>query len=151
RFTYLILIFTLCFISEILSAQAPNWQWADNGSGAGSEFGKSITSDSSGFVYAVGSFYGSSIIFGNDTLLNPGSGSIYLVKYDANGNVVWALAANGYGGQFGLSANDIIIDANGNIIIVGEFSTFTFTFDSIVLTNTSNSTADIFIAKYDTS
>ncbi|HTB30705.1 MAG TPA: T9SS type A sorting domain-containing protein [Bacteroidia bacterium] len=59
----------------------------------GSSAGISLVTDQPGNIYATGQFAGK-IVFGQDTLIAPPSlGSFFLVKYDSNGNVLWAKQA----------------------------------------------------------
>ena len=144
---------TCYFNTGILFAQAPNWQWAKSAPGNSDHNGQCVTSDSNGFVYVAGEYFGTSVTFGNDTLMNTGPGGVFIVKYDSVGNVIWAVGGYAKGAAgFGQAANGITIDANGNLVVVGEFSSDSLTFDNTVLLNSAtNSTFDIFLARYDTS
>jgi len=117
-----------------------------------------VAVDPSGDVYFTGSFYGS-------VTFNAGTGSknfmangpfsgqypdIFLIKMDANGNLIWG---DQMGGEFSDVANAIAVDSSGNAYITGYFSrTANFdpqsssgggTFDLV-----SHGRSDIFAAKY---
>ncbi len=114
-----------------------------------SDWSNSVTSDVSGNVYVVGYFASPTIIFENITLTNDstnGYPSIYLAKYDANGNVLWAKNIGGVCAEF---SNSISTDAIGNVYVSGTFSCRTIIFGSDTLTNIYSYASEIFLAKYD--
>jgi hypothetical protein len=135
--------------STFLFSQSPSWQWAKSHGGAAYDFGNSIALSSSGEIYVTGNFLSPSITFGTFTLTNTGSsgGDIFLAKYDASGNVVWATSAGGNGDDY---ANSVTVDGAGNIYVTGGFQGATILFDTIALTNADTTAAspDIFLAKY---
>jgi len=57
-------------------------------------------------------------MFGSTTLLNAGSEDIFLAKYNANGNMLWAKSAGGTDYDY---ANTIKLDILGNIYIAGYY------------------------------
>jgi len=135
--------------NNISTAQTPNWAWAKSVGNTSSDQGRSVATDASGNVFMTGYFAGSTITFGTTTLTSAGSGDVFIVKYDANGNVLWAKSAGGNDYDLG---NSITTDASGNVFITGMFESDTITFGTTVLTNADNTGLyeDIFIAKYDT-
>ena len=143
----LVFVSSLCFLSSITFAQAPNWLWAKNTGGMSNEEASSVAADASGNTYVAGWFDSPSITVGSTTLTNAGAYDVFLAKYSASGNVVWAKSAGGtsYDGPF-----SIAVDAAGNIYVAGYFASPTITFDSFTLTNTggTDNTADLFLVKY---
>jgi len=131
-------------------SQSPNWLWAKSAVGAATDEGLSISTDASGNVYATGYFFSPSLTFGTTTLTNASNGTadIFLVKYDASGNVIWAKSAGGVNSDKGLSVS---ADASGNVLVTGPFYSPSITFGTTTLINTDNSgnSADIFVVKYD--
>lgn len=131
------------------NAQATDWLWAKSVGGTDSDFGKSVATDLNGNIFVTGYFSGDTLIFGIDTLINTvtigGASSIFLAKYDALGNVIWAKSAGG--GPFSANANSVVTDTNGNVYITGFFGSPTITFGTTTLTNTGGTC--IFLAKYD--
>jgi hypothetical protein len=129
------------------NAQAPNWAWAKS-----SSTNNSITSiqslnsttDALGNVYVTGIF-DSTITFDNITLTDPTALAMFLVKYDPLGNVLWARSAGEALDMLGYVVSDICTDANGNVYVVGNYTT-SITFDSITLANER-----AYIVKYDSS
>jgi len=125
-----------------------NVLWAKSAGGTGDDMGLSISTDASGNVLATGRFAGSSITFGTTTLSNAGSTDIFVVKYDAGGNVLWAKSAGGASYDYGYG---ISTDFSGNVLVTGSFWGTSITFGSTTLTNAGSGTNDIFVVKYDTS
>ena len=148
------LIFYSCLLlSSIFSvnAQTPNWQWAKSEGGTSSESSTGVCTDASGNVFITGLFFSPTITFGTTTLTNAGGMDIFIVKYDATGNVLWAKSA---GGVYGERGQSVCTDASGNVFITGHFYSPTITVGTITLTNTNqtiDSISDIFIVKYDAS
>lgn len=113
------------------------------------DFINSITTDSIGNIYATGYFDSDSIRFGSYTLYSYNSsnyGDVFVVKYDSNGNVIWAKSA---GGDYIDQAQGISIDKYGNIYIAGFYYSTTITFGAYTL-NGFSSFSSAFISKYDT-
>ncbi|MFI5141062.1 MAG: T9SS type A sorting domain-containing protein, partial [Bacteroidia bacterium] len=104
----------------------------------------------SGNIYMVGNFRSPTISFGSITLVNDSNGfeDIFFVKYNPSGNVIWAKQI---GGKFDDDATFITSDAHG-IYLTGSFSSKNIFFGSTTLYNdTTNSSADVFTIKCDTS
>ena len=134
---------------------AGNFLWVRTAGGAGNDQASSVAIDASGNVYITGSFDSASsiIAFGDDTLYNSAAtysaGNMFLVKYDASGNVLWAKSANGTRGNQG---NAVTTDAVFDIYVTGFFSGPSLTLDTLtVVTADSLAPSNIFIAKYDSS
>ena len=109
---------------------------------------ESVTTDNNGNVYIVGNITGKAA-FGKDTIGNSYGYSVFLVKYDRDGNVLWAR-------QSGITSNSsvhncsVATDNLGNAFITGSFDTTT-TFGARVLTNTSIISSNMFLVKYSAS
>ncbi len=145
------LIFYSCLLMiSILSvnAQTPNWQWAKSAGGTGSAFGLIVSTDAIGNVFMTGYFKSPTITFGTTTLTNAGSNDVFIVKYDATGNVLWAKSV---GGAYDERGQSVSTDASGNVFMTGYFISPTISFGTTTLTNTyaSNLYSDVFIVKYD--
>lgn len=70
--------------------------WVNHHGGPGNDEIQSMTSDSKGNIYVAGHFMGT-VIVGTITLVSKGEFDIFIVKYDARGNVVWARSIGGSG------------------------------------------------------
>jgi hypothetical protein len=126
-----------------------NFQWATNIGGVNPDRGFGITTDATGNVYTTGLFVGT-------VDFDPGAGALnltstqldaFIQKLDASGNLVWAKSMGGSSWDVGQS---ISIDANGNVLTTGYFST-TADFDpGVGVANiTSSGGRDIFVQKLD--
>ena len=115
--------------------------------------GRSIRLDGAGNRYVVGSFQNTADFdpgAGTQYLNSAGNYDIFLTKYDASGNYLWAVRIGGIGND---QAYALAVDASGNSTITGYF-TGTVDFDPGTGTQNFSSvsnTSDVFLAKYDAS
>ena len=108
-----ILLLAYLFISTFLCAQAPTITWAKNFGGARSDFGRSVVvTDDNKYVVA-----GGILSKENDTLIRPTGLDAWVIKLDANGNILWQKT---YGGTGDDSATKIVQTVDKGFIIVGE-------------------------------
>jgi hypothetical protein len=142
-FTKFILSF-LCISAMHIALAQPSWQWAKGAGQGGSESTSGVTVDASGNVYAIGWYTSPGLTFGAYSILNAGTSDVFLVKYDAAGNALWAKT---YGGADGEIGNAITADGSGNVYITGLFTSTTMVMGTFTLINTAPSSNDIFIAK----
>ncbi len=128
--------------------QNVSWQWARSAGGGGDDIARSVVADAYECVYVAGSFSSPSINFGTVTLTNSGSAGsdMFLVKYDAAGNVNWARSA---GGSENDCAMSVCIRDSRHIYVGGYFKSTTITFGSYTLTNSFAPNEEQFIVKYD--
>ena len=153
-FTQVICI--LIFLQFSLSIQAQtsvaisqrSWLWANrlDGSLAGYT-NPSISADKNGNTYVAGSFIGTltfPTLPSPTQLVSTGDADIFIVKYDASGNVLWAKRAGGIHADI---ANAVKYDGFGNIYVVGYFIE-TAEFGGTTLTNPVANSYNVFIAKY---
>jgi hypothetical protein len=147
--------------------------WATNTSGSSYDEGNSITTDSSGNVYIIG-YYNSAPLTINSfdsvgggvitltpygALSNSGIYNTFIVKYDTNGQALWATKIGGGGADIGFS---IATDSSGNVYITGRYDSSTLTINSFVSviggaitvapygTLSNSGSIDVFIVKYNT-
>jgi|GEM_PF-1246380 len=126
-----------------------NLLWVQRAGGTGDDIARGIDIDNSVNVYITGTFT-NTITFGTTTLTNSGLEDIFLTKYDASGNVLWARKAGGTGND---RTKNLFVDGLGNSTVTGHF-TGTATFgagEPNETTLTSAGQIDILIAKYDPS
>lgn len=148
------IIISLYLISSNCFSQSLNWQWAKGIGGINYDEGSSTYVDKTGNLYVTGYYSSPTITFSTCTLTNvsPGAGGndIFVVKYDASGNVLWAKTFGGTGDDCGYS---ICLDNNGNSYITGYFTSNTITFNNFVLvkTNSNAGVGNVFVVKCDTS
>ncbi len=127
-------------------------QWALQAGGTSYDYGYGIAVDGSGNSYVTGYFSGT-VDFdpgaGTANLTSAGSGDIFIAKYDASGNYVWA---GNMGGTFADYGYGIAVDGSGNSYVTGYFQgTADFDPGAGTANLTSAGSRDIFIAKYDAS
>lgn len=146
------IIVLVCYSEKNISAQTPAWTWAK--SATGTEESRSIATDATGNSYAVGKFTGTSVTFGTYTLNNQdptGSTSdLFMVKYDADGNLAWAKSAWTDMTMID-GANSVTTDAAGNFYMTGFFASDTIIFGSIPVKNKFYTKDDVFIVKFNSS
>jgi hypothetical protein len=96
----------------------------------------------------TGSFFGNSITFGSTTLTHTGGLGyhMFLLKYDALGNILWAKGENGNFDDYGYS---LTIDDLGNVYVAGAFLSSTIIFGTFTLTNTATAPSyESYLLKY---
>lgn len=148
---YMKRIYTLliiCLVSQLVEAQSYNWSWAKQ-VGLETPSDEIITTTKytkSGEIIIAGFFSGTSISFDSITLYNKSGNDIFIVKYDANKNVVWAKSAGGLDDD---RASTIEIDNNGNIYLgCSSFSNF-FKIDTVGISNNSFFYSNFYLIKLD--
>lgn len=147
KILYSILVLTLLVLTQEIYAQAPNFVWAKKSGSVNGISISAVTVDDNGNSYITGTF--NRVVSIGGTLLDAGTGSgMFLAKYDANGNVLWAKKAVG---NDSILSRAIALDASGNIYVGGSFYAATFTINSVTLTNSDTSTTfqDAFVIKFD--
>ncbi len=87
-------IAVLFMISAVLTAQVPQWQWAEQAGGIGTDLACGISVDANGNSYVIGHFK-ETATFGAFTLTSSGSYDVFGAKFDADGNWQWAKQAGG--------------------------------------------------------
>ncbi len=126
-----------------------NVLWAKSAGGGGMDVPGSVATDDSGNIYLTGSFTGYSITFDTTILFNHNSSreDIFVVKFDPNGNLVWAKAM---GGSYDDKGFSISVDQNQYIYFCGQFSSNSVIFGLDTLHNLGLGVqSDLFISKYD--
>lgn len=134
------------FIVKYSSAGTPMWFHAigktnDDG-------GNAVTADTHGNVYITGWFRASSIPVGNITLYNEdpsgGTADMFIIKYDPNGNVLWAKSVGSNDDDKG---NSCIVDPSGNVIVTGYFKGNSLNVEGTYYQHNGGS-KDVFVVKY---
>lgn len=86
--------------------------WVNQYGTGSDEFARNIDIDEEGNIFITGE-YDTPTMFGSDSL--TGSGDIFIIKLDKNGNNLWARSFGGPDSDFGI--NQISIDRFGNIVL----------------------------------
>lgn len=140
HYAVLLVLFVFSF-----SLNAQQWNWAVSAGGeSNNDHVLGIASDSEGNFYGVGTVRGTAG-FGCASLAPGNSDGGFLAKYNAAGQCQWVrgITTNG----IGVWVNDIAIDADDNVYIVGYFRGNTDFGSGITL---SGSLRTWFLARYDT-
>ncbi len=122
-----------------------NFIFAKSFSGNFDEWIFDISVGNGGEIAIVGKYggtpgAGSLLDFGNDITLSHAMNSfqeLFIVKYDASGNALWAKTADYSDNEAGESAESVAIDDCGNVYVTGDYSAETISFDGFSVTNTA--------------
>lgn len=136
------------FIAKYNTAGIYQWAGALNSQMSQNVYNVSV--NSIGESYISGSFNGTLDVdpSTSTTTLNSATGTMFLTKYDAGGNYLWAFNLGGAstsGIPFGNA-----LDKDGNVYLTGEFSG-NLDFDpsaAFAIITPISSLADVFLAKY---
>lgn len=123
----------------LLSAQS--FDWASMAGGPGSDQAYAIATDAAGNSYVTG-WFSETVHFGDVVLNSEGGKDVFIAKYDASGEVMWAKRAWGVASN---TAAGICLDWDGFPIITGWFA------ESIHFGETtleSRGSYDMFVARY---
>jgi hypothetical protein len=131
---------------------AGNFLWAKRFGSTGTDIGYGIVVSSTSDVYLTGVF-NSTVDFNTGgtavNLTSAGSGDIFVARYDASGNNIWARRMGGTGDDISYG---IALDASSNVYLTGQFfNTVDFDPGAGVVNLTSAGSADIFLASYNAS
>ena len=138
-------------IIQTTNAQSPSFEWAKGFYSSWFDEGRCIDIDGSGNVYVSGNLYGTTDFdpgVGVYNLTSAGGNDVFVAKYNALGNLIWAKQMSSPGGQdLSYSMN---VDSIGNVYTTGVFCGI-MDFDpgasSYLLT--PNSFRSLFVSKLD--
>jgi hypothetical protein len=131
------------FIARYDAAGQFVWVRQAGSASAEIEEGRGVALDTAGNVYVTGGFAGTAS-FGGTNLVSSGGLDIFLAKYTATGELLWARNAGGAADfEYGLS---IAFDPVGNVFVTGQFQGAA-SFGSTNLVGRGG--FDVFLAKYD--
>lgn len=135
-----------CFIQKMDSSGI--FLWAKSFGGGLDDTLLGLTVDSLGSVYTTGTFRGTADFnpgFETENLISNGETDIFVLKLDNSGELIWVLSYGGDGFDIG---NDIVINSQGKIYVIGTFSdTVDFNSSQDVNEFLSVGESDIFIQK----
>ena len=135
------------WLPQTTQAQIPDFQWAKGiiPTNPGNITIGDMVMDNSGNIYVTGSIQGTTDFGGTGNVLTAAGSDVFIAKYDAAGNTLWARRAGGTNVDRGYA---IATDNAGNVYIGGYFGG-TANFETDTLTSVGNE--DMFIAKYNAS
>ena len=149
------LIYLITFLIVSLISRGQTFGWVKQMGGAEWDEGKTITTDNLGNVYIAGEFKDTTYFdpgIGNTSLIAGGNRDIFISKFDASGNLIWAKQIGGSQTTSREHVNAIVIDDHGSIYVTGSFMGIT-DFDpgtnSFFLTSSGNGVHTAFICKLD--
>jgi hypothetical protein len=122
-----------------------NLLWARNIGTEGEERSTAIAVDPATGDSVVTGYFAGATDFGQGTVNSAGY-DIFLVKYNANGQTVWAKTVTGTGNDYSYG---VAVDARtGDVVMTGKFE-YSKNFGGQTLT--SQGSADVFVARYNSS
>ncbi|NQT26708.1 T9SS type A sorting domain-containing protein [candidate division KSB1 bacterium] len=133
------LILAILFIAHSPNyAQSPDFSWITTAGGTERDALWDLAIDQNGNCYVVGSFNGTAS-FNGTNLISQGYNDIFVAKYNASGNLIWA---HKFGAGDYDEAKCVAVDADSNILVAGSFGG-TVDFGANILSGAS----DIFLLK----
>jgi hypothetical protein len=120
--------------------------WANKAGGSSWDQASGVATDGNGNVFIAGSYSNTPISFGSTTLTNSGEDDIFISKYNASGNLLWAKKV---GGPYWERVLGVTTNTEGSLFVTGYFYSPYLSFGNNTLINSGN--GDIFVAKYDSS
>lgn len=146
--------FLLCLflLGGLACAAQPTYDWAFKAGSTVSDGSRRLATDASGNIYMTG-YFSNTVDFdpgaGTANLVSGGNSDIFVAKYDASGNYLWAFKVGGSGQDIG---DDIALDNSGNVLVTGTFrNTADFDPSGSTANLTSSGDFEAFVAKYDAS
>ena len=109
----------------------------------GNDVDSGICIDQSGAIYWTGNFWIEGIFGELELASTKNSKSIYLLKYDPDGNLLWNTVIEGSTFK---NNGPPTTDVDNNVYVVGSFSDSLF-IDDLAITATAQE--DLFVAKWD--
>ena len=125
-----------------------NVLWAKSFGGDYYDIANAIAVDAQGSVYVTGRYASTSINFGTSTITNTAHYyyDLFLVKYDALGNEMWAQTAGGTMDDCGTA---LTTDVDGNVYMTGYYKSPILTIGNFSFGNAGSPYEDFFVAVYD--
>lgn len=127
-------VFVACFTPQ------GNLVWVEQGGGNLEDIPRDIYVDDQ-HIYVTGGFTNQAV-FGDETLISAGARDMFLLKYDLEGNLQWAISGGSVTDDRG---NSVVADDAGNIYIVGDIN-YAATFGDFTVSHYGFT--DVFLAKY---
>lgn len=108
------IILSMILFTNFIYAQSLNW--VTDGGGKEADGGAKVTIDSDGHLI-TGLFFSDTLTIGGEDFFSVGGSDCLIVKYDGQGEVIWAKQLRGLGW---ISASSLAVDKNNNIYVLGS-------------------------------
>ena len=134
-------------------SKAGNFLWVRQIGGTRVDEANGCATDTNGNVFVTGSVGSTNVVLDGAVLTNsaPDMSSCFLIKYDPQGNLVWARQSAGNLVSFA-QGTSVAIDAGGNAWLAGSFYSSNVVFGTNVLVNPalneSHPVSQDFLVKY---
>jgi len=127
-----------------------NILWVRRGGGTKVDYGERVAVDGQGNCYLVGEFTTSATFSGGSTTLTAVGTryDIFVVKYSANGDFLWARSAGG--GDYD-TVDAAVIDPSGNLYVSGRFTTNAMFGSFNLIVQGDPDSTDAYLVKYNSS
>ncbi|MFH0865932.1 MAG: hypothetical protein V1904_07040 [Bacteroidota bacterium] len=129
------------FIAKLNSSG--NFLWANSLKGNDNDFIRGLAVSDADEIFMDGSFFSDTLSIGTALLANHGGNDVFLTKFDATGNMLWAKSTGGTDWDLAMG---IALDTFDNVYICGHFRSPSIVFGTTTLTNSGAS--NIFLVKY---
>jgi hypothetical protein len=114
--------------------------WVKQLGGVENDYGRDITTDKQGNIIATGGFQGL-VQFGESKLQAQGGSDVFIVKMNAQGNILWARSSGGTKQDYAIA---VACDAQENIHVAGSFEGTVYLGDTL----NSQGRGDIFYGSW---
>jgi len=117
--------------------------WARADGGIYDERPRGLAVDAAGDVSVAGVFVSPTVAFGPHVVTNTGNWDVFVARYDAAGNPLWARGAEGSNQE---NCWDLDCDSSGDLYVCGSFNSPALAFDDLALTN-ANDDFDLYVVR----
>ena len=125
-----------------------NFQWVRQIGGDGRDVTYDCAADALGNVFVTGFFVSTNLLLGTNLLNAQGSEEMFVVKFDPQGNVLWARQTTGTSVSVYANGTSVATDTNGNVLVAGSFSSSNLLIGTNLLTNPTPGSYPDLLAKY---
>ena len=95
-----------------------NFVWKTSAGGTGFDQARAITVDAENNIYVTGIISDTAAFDDTTEVISFGDFDMFIAKYDSSGQLIWAAGAGSEGED---GANDVTVDAMGNVFVCGYF------------------------------
>ena len=135
----------LCLLCSLQTFYGQDWGWAHSvGDTSANTISNAMCLYNGTDVIITGTFGSASLKIGSHTLYNAGRDDIFIARFNAAGDCLWAA---GFGGTADETGKAVAADSQGNIYLAGSFSSRSITFGNHTLQNKGD--RDGFLVKID--